>query len=413
MNRKYLKNFSFVIYIFIITLILLELVLFLTGRYLLWSRRREFENKNKVFQVVCVGDSHTFGVGTAKQYSYPAQLEELLNHNNDFPKFSIINLGIPGASTKRQIKELESFFKNNTAEIVILLTGRNNSLPVKEWRVTSLAEKLTYQISGLRTVRFLRRVIKNTFEKKELFTANIKMKGRIDYDDYLTFYLTRAMKSSSDNGARLILLSYYNSSDKVVKDFARRLKVPYLDFTEDFKQLFELREREQYLSPDMSHMNYRGYRFFAERLYRYLFLDRTHLGFTINPLLKKMHDRNFYVNKEIIGQIVKEQLIRIEQKKNTPDYPFELIHLGHIYTEIGNQKKAKKFYTMGLRSSGYIDNNTIVSPIINWYLKNGQKEDALKICQEILQHNPENTLAQYYLNRLGSKAEIAGKDIIY
>ncbi|MBU4342946.1 MAG: hypothetical protein KKG21_02945 [Candidatus Omnitrophica bacterium] len=71
-----------------------------------------------------------------------------------------------------------------------------------------------------------------------------------------------------------------------------------------------------------------------------------------------------------------------------------------------NEEAAKKYYMKGLVSSNYMDNNTVASPIINWYLGNGQKEEAFKICEEILLHNPENKVAKYYRERLKGKSRV-------
>lgn len=383
---------------------LLEVVLFLTGRYLLWSRRAVRHGRDNTIQIVAVGDSHTFGVGTSKKYSYPMQLEKLLNYNNNSPRFSVINLGIPGASTKSQIDELENFLSKNSTQIVFLLTGRNNDFELMKQENISLFKEVAHKIFNLRSIRFLRKIFNYTVGSGTEHADDILNKDKI-YNDYMNFYLSKAKRLCDDRGARLVLLSYYNSSSNVVKIFSHKNNIPYFDFTENFEWLFASNEKTKYFSPDMSHMNHLGYKFFAEQLYDYLFLNQANLNLKIGPLIKKINDESFYADEKEIKQIIESQKIRIKSRVNkkglpSEDYPYELIHLGHIYMEIGDIKSAKKFYIKGLLSSNYANNNTIIAPIINCYLRNEGKEGALKISEEILLHNPQNSIAKYYYERL-------------
>ena len=359
-------------------------------------QRKTRTNTQDAILIVCIGDSHTFGVGTSAQYAYPKQEETLLNINNKTQRFSIVNLGIPGSSTKRQAQELQSYFENNNAEIVIWLTGRNNDIEIKQWRNTSLYNKIAYYLGNLRSFKFLKvisnRILRINKERDidEVFAYDQR------YADYLNFYLEKIRKLCLTKCSKLVLLSYYNSSDSIIKEFAYKYNIPYLDFTNDFEMLFRAGERLRYISPDMSHLNHLGYKFFAELLYERLFLKQAYLAITINPLLQRLGEKEFYSNDSETEHMIQLQKERIVQSKDSNEYPFELIHLGHIYMETGNSESAKECYLRALPFSNYSDNNTIVSPIINWYLNKGRKDEALKICEEILLHNPENNIAKSY-----------------
>lgn len=404
MGKKPRSHVKKIVFIVIFSIVMLELTLFLSGRYLLWQRRVK-RNRVEAVRIVCVGDSHTFGVGTSMQYSYPAQLERLLTLNNYNQRFSVINLGIPGASTKRQIQELTLFFDNNDAKIVILITGRNNHFEIEERQNPVLYNNIARHIGNLRSFKFLKAIFERILKKHNQQDSNVMLVHKKKYADYLDFYLEQIRRLCSNKGAKLMLLSYYNSTDDVVKDFANKHNIPYFDFTSDFDSLFTVEEKSRYISPDMSHMNHLGYKFFAEQLYGYLFLKQAYLGFKINPLLQRLEASEFYSDDKEIERMVKAQEERIEQSKNSGEYPFELIHLGHIYIEIGDEESAKKCYIDGLVASNYTDNNTIVSPILNWYLRKGRKEDALKICEEIMLHNPANSIARSYRDWLLTKPE--------
>ncbi|MDD5155838.1 MAG: SGNH/GDSL hydrolase family protein, partial [Candidatus Omnitrophica bacterium] len=209
-------------------------------------------------RIVCVGDSHTFGVGTGMSYTYPAQLERLLTLNNHEQKFSVINLGIPGASTKRQAQELKSFFNKHEAKIIILLTGRNNDFELKEGQDASFFNSIKYRLENLRSFKFLKVIFDRIVRRNKQRDSQDMLAYKERYVDYLSYQLEWIRKLCRDKGAKLILLSYYNTSDNVIKEFAHKYNIPYLDFTGDFQSLFKREGRSRYISPDASHLNYLG-----------------------------------------------------------------------------------------------------------------------------------------------------------
>ncbi|MCM8791535.1 MAG: SGNH/GDSL hydrolase family protein [Candidatus Omnitrophica bacterium] len=401
-KTTFAKKYLYLVVIGVVALVMLEALLFLWGRYLLWQRTTKSDIPETI-RIVCVGDSHTFGVGTSVVYSYPAQLEKLLNLNNPNQKFSVVNLGIPGASTRYQFKELRSFLNTHDAKLIILLTGRNNALEVNR-----ISKEKTYilgciksHLQALRSFKFLRLLFKYLF-KKDTSDDRIHILNEKSYAEYMNLYLQAIRKLCADKSAKLVILSYYNSSDTIIKEFADRYSITYIDFTADFNLLFKAEDKSRFLSPDLSHLNRLGYKFFAEQLYNYLFFNQEQLGMKLNPLLEKIKDTDFYKDVKEIEYIINLQQKRIEENKNDENYPFELVHLGHIYVELGNDTMAKECYLKALIASNYCDNNTLVSPIINWYLKKRETHEALKICEEILQHNPQNSIARYYKQWLSS-----------
>ncbi|MDD5128175.1 MAG: SGNH/GDSL hydrolase family protein [Candidatus Omnitrophica bacterium] len=402
MKRKFKAYIKSAIFVTIVSLIALELALFVSGKYLLWQRRTRRDVPGTI-RIVCLGDSHTFGVGTSMRYSYPEQLARLLALNNHQQRFSILNLGIPGASTKRQAQELKLFLKEHGAEAVILLTGRNNDSELKGWMNNQSSHSGQFRTEDLKILRFIR-TISAYFRKKDIRRdSQYNRAYEHRYSSYLNFYLEEIRKLCQDKGAKLILLSYYNSSDNLIKDFSYKYNIPYLDFTPDFESLFKIVDSSKYISPDMSHLNRLGYKFFAEQLYGDLFLKQTYLGFQINPLLREISQVEFYPSENEIKQMITLQEERIEHSRSSTDYPFELVHLGHIYMEIGQEEAAGDCYRKALTASGYLDNNTIVSPIINWNLKKGRSKEALDVCKEVLLHNPGNSIAERYRDWLISR----------
>ena len=382
------------ILIFICAFILFELMLFFAGRFLLFVRRNKHDSHGAI-SIVCVGDSHTFGVGTSALYTYPKQLETLLNANNQRVKFSVINLGIPGSSTKRQAEELKAYLKNNRVDYVFLLTGRNNQEEVKMFNNPAIFEKITFSIRNLKSTKFIKTALLYLRGIRQE-DSSYKVSRSSLFKKYLSFYLEECRRLCSAKDAKLVMFSYYNSSDTTIKDYAKRYGLCYLDLMPDFEDLFKTQERSIYISSDMSHMNFKGYKFFAEVVYDKLFLNQGGLGLKLNPLLTRIADNKFYTNRDEREQLIRLQEERIIKYQDSWEYPFEMIHMGHIYMESGDREVAKDYYLKGLRISNYADNNTLVAPIINWYLTANEKNQALAICKETLLNNPQNSIAIYY-----------------
>ena len=342
------------------------------------------ENKQAVIQLVCLGDSHTFGVGTLALYSYPLQLEKLLNSNNPGQKFTVTNLGEPGSGTKAQSESLKFFLRNHPVDGVLWLTGRNNTdADIQSFKNKPPPRPMPNFFSGIRGFRSFRGIALPP--------------GRKDpYADYLDFYLETVQKLCKAHKARLVLLSYYNSADIAVKAFADGHRIPFLDFRDDFSIFRKKREPAQYTSPDGSHLNRFGYQCYAECLYEDLFRDQKRLGLYLGPLVKKIKTADFYADPVETDKWVRYQQERAEHNKEAWSYPFEQIQLGNIYEEMGRAESAKECYMEGLIASDYADHSALVSPIIGWHLRRGERFEALQLCNDILAKNPRNSVARTY-----------------
>lgn len=104
---------------------LIEVVLRLLG--LVMSERRLERFAAGATHILCIGDSHTYGVYFPAAASYPKQLERALNAGRERPAVSVVNGGMPGANTERMLATLAELMQASAPEIVVLLGGVNNS----------------------------------------------------------------------------------------------------------------------------------------------------------------------------------------------------------------------------------------------------------------------------------------------
>ena len=69
--------------------------------------------------IICFGDSLTYGTGAAPNKSYPAQLSEMIGQ-------PVINAGIPGNTTADGLKRLESDVLERSPRLVLITLGGND-----------------------------------------------------------------------------------------------------------------------------------------------------------------------------------------------------------------------------------------------------------------------------------------------
>ena len=90
---------------------------------------KKLSNEIADVRILCVGDSFTFGAGAPPAYSYPSQLEKLLNDNSINKKYVVYNEGgsLPGMTSSLVLKNLEENILKYHPDIIIILIGMNNS----------------------------------------------------------------------------------------------------------------------------------------------------------------------------------------------------------------------------------------------------------------------------------------------
>lgn len=398
MNKKNIFKKFILIGIGILIIASFEFIFFLSGKTYLNSRQY-LDKEVQKYTIVCLGNSHTFGVGTSCKYNYPEQLEILLKKNNPDKKIRVVNLGIPGDTTSNQVKRLSKFLNKNKVDIVIFLTGRNNQLELKSWKSKSITKKIIFKVQKLRIYKIIKYFIDHISNHKE-DKNKLNFTEMDKYESYMRYHLSRTRDICKKSGCRLLLISYYNSYIKSIGGIAKELNIPYFDISREFLEATSRERFDDLISPDNSHLNCYGYKLFSEILYDKMFLNEEYISFEINPLMKKINSKGFYQNTSEIREALLAQKKRIE---DMPGDPFELVHLGHIYMEIAEDEKAKEFYLKALKLSGYLSNNTIVSPIINWYIDRGMNEKAYEICKKIISNNEDNYVAKRYLQYLEEK----------
>jgi len=116
-------KYKSVVYLLIVLAVLLA--------YFLFTPSREIKNADPSgTNIICFGDSLTYGTGASGGKDYPSQLSALISK-------PVINAGVPGDTTSRAMKRLESDVLSRNPRIVLVALGGNdlkNGVPLAKAR---------------------------------------------------------------------------------------------------------------------------------------------------------------------------------------------------------------------------------------------------------------------------------------
>ena len=65
------------------------------------------ETGGGTFRILCLGDSHTYGIGASAEHAWPRQLEGLLNARGGGTQYRVVNGGVPGFNSSQVLLALE------------------------------------------------------------------------------------------------------------------------------------------------------------------------------------------------------------------------------------------------------------------------------------------------------------------
>ncbi len=151
---------------------LLECVLQM-GAFCLRGTRVAVPHKG-VFRLLCVGDSHTYGIGAEKGMSYPEQLQKILDEKTGKHQVQVINAGRPGFSTAMLAERFNAMLDCFSPDAVMVMTGANDYWNFEDLflRHNSLKEKIDDALNNLRSYRLLKIIamnLNNQFGRKILY----------------------------------------------------------------------------------------------------------------------------------------------------------------------------------------------------------------------------------------------------
>ena len=167
--KRLLKKISFIV----IGLFLLELFLQAGGFIYVNKRNQEnlSENDGEI-RILCLGESTTAEGG---MYSWPSQLETLLNQNRSEIKFKVINRGKDGTNTAFILSELESNLNKYTPDITVTMMGFNDSIDQLNMQYNYSFPKSV--LENIRLYKLIRLLVKNLRLQAGPFLGSNEIEG--------------------------------------------------------------------------------------------------------------------------------------------------------------------------------------------------------------------------------------------
>jgi lysophospholipase L1-like esterase len=243
MKKILAKIFVFLLSI-LLALVILEIGLRLTGGlYNLYHNpnihSRGINIELKKFDVLCLGDSYTYGVGTSPENSYPRQLERLLRQNVN-KDINVINAGRLANTSSLLLHNFEEDIARYSPGIVIVMVGLSNRWNIRDSSYFILYkdkvgyfEKMNKVLSNLAIYKLIkigyfnyqsgksgnvsRKRTKVSQESLKLLSLgnDLYLNGRYDLAEKM---LQRALALDKDNyEAQLLLVQIYRARSEFKK----------------------------------------------------------------------------------------------------------------------------------------------------------------------------------------------------
>jgi len=102
-----------------IIILILAILVLLVGYQFFFSRPAVRNSTPSGENIICFGDSLTFGTGAAENMDYPSQLSRMISK-------PVINAGVPGDTTAMALARLEEDVLSKSPRMVLITLGGND-----------------------------------------------------------------------------------------------------------------------------------------------------------------------------------------------------------------------------------------------------------------------------------------------
>lgn len=333
-------------------------------------------DSTRPFTIITIGDSVTAGQGTAPIYSYPRQLETLLDTWNPGQDFSVINHGVFAMNSSRAAAFLPQWLKEDQPDLVVVMTGCNNAWNYANSNVEKLGldDRAGWRrfADHFRTYRFMRVALRGVRTpdkgsdvvapgtdaklvsmdisasvsfKVDSTSATLERQKKILKDSAkLTALLQHDLKEmkrvADENGTQMLVMAYpflppYFDHRGTVRGFAAEAGVPVADNYLVFQEIKQRYPKLDLFSTDRGHPNAAGYRVVAANVYDTMYRDAARYGLRIAPPgdpLAEFRDRAYLT--QLLSE-VKESA----SSSRADEYSWETV--AHVAMELGDREEAK------------------------------------------------------------------------
>ena len=114
---------------FVLCIIILEIALRAVGS--VYSHLSEMDTAASTdtrITILAIGDSVTFGIGAPIGFSYPAQLQSIIQKEGSDKQYTVVNRGRPGQNTAQILPRVEGWLRQFQPSVVTILLGAQNQV---------------------------------------------------------------------------------------------------------------------------------------------------------------------------------------------------------------------------------------------------------------------------------------------
>jgi lysophospholipase L1-like esterase len=147
--REWAARFGLVILSVLLTCVLLELALSLGAMFV---QSRPIAASEGRGTILTLGDSHTYGVKTLPEESYPGQLQTILNERAP-GQYNVVNLGVPGSNSAEIADQLPDWISRYRPLAVVVCVGINNRWNYSDTQESKRLGPVLQWLSDLRLMR--------------------------------------------------------------------------------------------------------------------------------------------------------------------------------------------------------------------------------------------------------------------
>ena len=190
--REWAARVGLVIFSVVLTCVLLELALSLGAMFV---QSRPISTSEGRGTILSLGDSHTYGVKTLPQESYPGQLQTILEERAP-GQYNVVNLGVPGSNSAEIVAQLPGWIAQYRPFAVVVCVGINNRWNYSDTQESKRLGPVLQWLADLRVMRLYHLLslnLRNALypperaERRELVRSQVKGgDARVEFRDAKT-----------------------------------------------------------------------------------------------------------------------------------------------------------------------------------------------------------------------------------
>jgi lysophospholipase L1-like esterase len=248
------------------------------------------EDDCEAIVLIAHGDSMTFGLGAERCQSYPMQLRRLLAERYPGIAFKAHNLGMPGSNTSEGLRRTARFFEKHpraAPDFSLVMYGVNNRWNLHaasfwEWEENARRDHLaSFVASNFQLGKAISVALQGGEE--EIAEARSDYRGilgdqgwSVFFDsfedellsDWISHDLERYVSIAQKRGSEPIFLTYFEPRFAHLNPLLTRTADELDVFSIDLERPSRYYVLRKFYSPDLFHLNARGYRDAAARVLR-------------------------------------------------------------------------------------------------------------------------------------------------